>query len=60
MSEVVELASFTALIYLRLCLLVLGLASVLEYWVGDFPSAGLGEEIGFCRLILAWVRLISD
>ena len=44
----------------KACLLVLGLASVLEYWRGDFPSAGLGGEIGFCRLILAWVRLIGD
>ena len=51
---------FSALAYLRLFLLVLGLVSVLGYLGGGFLSAGLGREIGFCKLILDWVRLLSN
>ena len=54
------MASFSALAYLKLFLLELGLASVLGCLGGDFPSAGLGGEIGFCRLISVWVRWLSN
>ena len=56
----VELASFSALAYLRAFLLMLGLVSIFGYLGGDFSSAGLGGEIGFCKLISVWVRWVSN